>query len=470
MSAIQLGRIWADTPTSPNIDPGVDKYRLGWVAEIPLYQVLNYINNRYDTNIVSLAERGMFEWGSDVSYNSAAMVWDEGDGCIYLSKVANPNTATRPGLNLTQWDKSSIQISRTQYDLAVANWANHIANTSNPHQLTVDILNTYSKSVIDAKVAVVQTGLSSHTSNTSNPHGVTAVQAGAVPVTGGDYTGLVRHLFASTGIGAATYAAKLFTDSTGTFLALGTNSKLGIDSTNKAVFIDNSAVKSNLLLDSNYISAREAVETSYVPPTPDCHINFRNNLVLSFGSGSPTFTGPASTRGYLDKSGTAQTAALNTPRYTAQGLYVDGNGSTEVLTVPTALNLLNATTFTYCIEFQSTPTTNYIGVTTTALGGVGLSVTGGQYSISYSVGSTLLNVALGAVDHTKPHKVAVASGSTGTSFYLDGVLKFNTASQHNAITGAVINFALATASYLPVYQLGFRTWFSKLTDQQVSNL
>ena len=145
MSALKLGRIWASAPLSPNIDPGAAKYNLGWVAEIPVFQMLNYINNRYDTNIVSLAQRGVFEWGNDIAYLHSSLVWDEADGFIYVSKTANPSTATRPGLNAAQWDKSAVQISRKQYDDAVLAWNNHMANTSNPHALTTEILDTYTK-------------------------------------------------------------------------------------------------------------------------------------------------------------------------------------------------------------------------------------------------------------------------------------------------------------------------------------
>lgn len=474
MSAIKLGRIWASTPASPNIDPGADKYKLGWIAEIPLFQVLNWINNRYDTNIVSLAERGMFEWGNDVTYNNAALAWDEADGFIYVSKVNAPSTATRPGLNATQWDKSAVQISRKQYDDAVAAWSNHIANTSNPHALTVDILNTYSKAVIDAKVNVVQTGLNNHTSNTANPHGTTAVQAGAVPVTGGSYTGLVRHLFESTGIGAASYAASLLSNATGVFLTLGTNSKLGIDNTNTPVFVDDSGVKSAVLIDSNYIAAREAVEATYVTPTPDCEVQFRNSIAITYGSGVVTFTGPAGSRGYLDKSGSAQTAALNLPRYTAQGLYVTGSTDVETLSVPTALNLLNATNYSWSINFQSTASTLQVGVVANNGGALtsGVIVSGGSYYYRSVVGGVQTSFLLAAVDHTIAHKVVVVSDSTlnKTFVYFDGLLKATINSKQDFVSGAAFSFSSSVVANGAQYLNNFKTWLTALTAQQVSNI
>ena len=474
MSALKLGRIWASAPLSPNVDPGAAKYNLGWVAEIPVFQMLNYINNRYDTNIVSLAQRGVFEWGNDIAYLNSSLVWDEADGFIYVSKTANPSTATRPGLNAAQWDKSSVQISRKQYDDAVLAWNNHMANTSNPHALTTEILDTYTKAVIDSKVSTNNSNINTHIANKSNPHEVTAIQAGAVPVTGGDYTGLVRHLFASTGIGASALACSLLADATGAFLAKGANAKLGIDNLFKPVFINDAAVKSQLLIDSNYISAREAVEASYVVPTPDCQVDFRNGISMLYGAGAVTFTGPAGSRGYIDKSGVAQTAALNAPRLTAQGLYVNGSVDSESLIVPITNNLLNATTFTYCVDFKSTDTLTFIWYYS-ANGGIltsGVMVSAGNYKFISMVGGVQTTSTIAPADHTKSHKIVVVSDATAnkTYVYFDGVLKLTVSSKQDYASSPGVSFSRDSADYGAVYLNSFRTWLSALTPQQVSNL
>lgn len=471
MSALQLGRIWASAPSSPNIDPGADKYKLGWVAEIPVFQMLNFINNRYDTNFVALAERGVLEWGGDVNYAVAAFAWDEADGSVYVSKVTSPSIILRPSLNAAQWDKSAVQISRKQYDDAVSAWSNHIANTSNPHQLTVEILNTYSKAVIDGKVLAVQSALDAHKANVANPHNTTAVLAGAVPVTGGNYTGLVRHLFASTGIGPATYNAFLTSGSTGTFLTQGTNPKIGIDSTKFPVFIDDSGVKSKLLLDSNYITAREAVEASYVVPTPDCEVLLRNSLSMLYGSGIVTFTGPASTRGFTNKSGVVGTAALNTPRYTAMGLYVTNSADSEVLTVPVALNLLNATNFTWALDFQSTSSTTYLAYVSHSSTFSAMTIVGGNYVYTSVVGGAQVNYIVAPVNHNTNHKMVVVSDSAQnkTFIYFDGVLKVTINSKQDAVTGPDLTLSTASAAYGGKYLNSFRTWLAALTPQQVSN-
>ena len=471
MSALKLGRIWASAPLSPNVDPGAAKYNLGWVAEIPVFQMLNYINNRYDTNIVSLAQRGVFEWGNDIAYLNSSLVWDEADGFIYVSKTANPSTATRPGLNAAQWDKSSVQISRKQYDDAVLAWNNHMANTSNPHALTTEILDTYTKAVIDSKVSTNNSNINTHIANKSNPHAVTATQAGAVPVTGGNYTGLVRHLFASTGIGASALACSLLADATGAFLAKGTNAKLGIDNLFKPVFINDAAVKSQLLLDSNYISAREAVEASYVPPTPDCEIQLRNSINLVYGYGATTFTGPAGSRGYVDKSGVAQTAALNAPRFTAKGLYLDNS---EAFYSPHLNNMQGATEFTFLVDFMSMYSTNYIfNFSQNLAAQTRLNIAGGYYVFVSAVGGVATNYNLALVDHTINHKLVVVSSASAnrTYVYFDGVLKLTiTSSQDVAVAGNSAYFCNGNTSFSGCYFNSYKTWLSALTPQQVSNL
>ena len=126
-TAKTLGRVWAMTPAKPIRDPGESKYALGWVAEIPTYEVLNYLHNRIDANILALAEMGVFEWGADITYKKGALAWDETDGKIYIALVASPSKTLTPSNNPTQWTQSSIQISKAnpgKYELFYnGNWS-----------------------------------------------------------------------------------------------------------------------------------------------------------------------------------------------------------------------------------------------------------------------------------------------------------------------------------------------------------
>lgn len=186
----KLNRIWASTNAATRRDPGDPKYLVGWVSEIPTFQVLNYLQFKTDTTMLAQAERGVFEWGNDISYVKGALCWNEQDSTIYVSLAANPDKTKRPDQNLTQWSKSSLQISRDSFDTAVANWTAHIANTTgNPHNLTPGRIGAYTKAESDALITQYRNLVAAHVADVNNPHKTTATQIGAVPVTGGTYTG-----------------------------------------------------------------------------------------------------------------------------------------------------------------------------------------------------------------------------------------------------------------------------------------
>ena len=49
----------------------------------------------------------------------------------------------------------------------------HVNNRANPHGVTTEQINTYTKQVIDSKDATIQTDLNTHKNAKNNPHGVT---------------------------------------------------------------------------------------------------------------------------------------------------------------------------------------------------------------------------------------------------------------------------------------------------------
>ena len=153
-----LGRIWAEA--GQRVDPdanGSKKYRLGWLAEIPSYEVLNYLQWRIDIALTALAERGIPEWGNDIGYVLGALVWDNTNNTVYRAKVNAPSRGLAPSANLSQWEPSAIQISSLQWTTANNKIDTHIARKDNPHGVTAEQVNTYIKSVIDSKIATVNT-------------------------------------------------------------------------------------------------------------------------------------------------------------------------------------------------------------------------------------------------------------------------------------------------------------------------
>ena len=86
--------------------------------------------------------------------NKGALAWDEINKQIYVSQVLNPSKTLAPSANPAQWELSSIQITRQEYDTLNTNITAHIANvTGNPHQLTAGRLNSYTKAETDALIA-----------------------------------------------------------------------------------------------------------------------------------------------------------------------------------------------------------------------------------------------------------------------------------------------------------------------------
>ncbi|MFZ4217078.1 tail fiber protein [Enterobacter ludwigii] len=188
-----INRLWASNDDTSVRDPGDDKYKEGWVAEIPTYQVLNFLQNRVDKTLLALGERGVFEWGSDISYVKGAVVWNETDNTIYVSLVDNPDSTKTPDTNSDEWKPSSIQISKVEFDNAVKEITDHINSLggTNPHKLQPHDVDTYSRAEIDGMVGEDNQANEAHIQNMDNPHETTAEQAGGVLATGGEYTGTV---------------------------------------------------------------------------------------------------------------------------------------------------------------------------------------------------------------------------------------------------------------------------------------
>lgn len=194
----KFNRIWSSNSASTTRDPGAQKYNTGWVSEIPTYQVLNFLQNKIDVTFLANAERGIPEWGSDISYQKFGVAWDGSVNKVYISKVPSPNKNLKPSENSSQWSESSINIPRSDYDSAKKSMLNHIADvTSNPHKLTPALLNAYTKSQVDGILEQYRAAVSDHKNDKNNPHKTTANDIGAVPISGGSYLGLVKFLVGS---------------------------------------------------------------------------------------------------------------------------------------------------------------------------------------------------------------------------------------------------------------------------------
>ena len=277
----KLNRIWTSTNANLRRDPGDAKYIQGWISEIPTYQVLNYLQYKVDTTLLALAERGIFEWGSDVTYGLASVVWDETDKRIYVSTVGAPDKTKAPSANSAHWTPSSIQVSRASYDSIVAAINAHIADVKgNPHKLTAGRLNAYNKDETDAIVAKYRALVLAHSSDKNNPHGVTATQTGAVPSTGGTYSGDV--IF-NAGVFFDSGKVNKINKSGGLFLQNGAG-QIGIHDSGVGMVGPTNSM-SKIVTEASYPGLKSAQEPDYAVPTPNFQMNCIRDINIQTGSG-----------------------------------------------------------------------------------------------------------------------------------------------------------------------------------------
>lgn len=451
----KLNRIWGGSTPSTRRDPGDAKYIQGWISEIPTFQVLNYLQYKMDTTMLAQAERGFFEWGGDVTYNKGALAWDEIDKQIYVSQVSNPSKTLAPSANASQWKLSSIQITRQEYDTLNTNITAHIANvTGNPHQLTAGRLNSYTKAETDALIAQYRALVKAHVDDKNNPHGTTAAQIGAVPITGGTYTGDV--VFATGRIlldAAATNKVGLLSGS-GVFLQSGTG-VLGVNASGVAV-AGTAANLSNIITEKTFADQKALVEPDYAVPAPDFYMPIQNDINIYVGSGFVTanFEPAYDTSGHM-----IMPLSLDCAIRKDAGLFV---GNDDV---------------TLAVDFMYVGTANSAANENTA---VGTGPMAGRCRLYFRTNG-FLNAraqvtALSSKSYAdnKVHRAVMVRTATYTALYVDGILEQKVLGVNNPIVNTTlfinnsIPTALPTDPVVPMWNL--RMWGTALTDKQVSNL
>lgn len=450
----KLNRIWASSSATLRRDPGDAKYIQGWISEIPTYQVLNYLQYKVDTTLLAQAERGIFEWGGDVQYQLGSIVWNEADKKIYVSTVGNPSKTLAPHQNLSQWSPSSIQIPRADYDSVVAAINAHIADvTGNPHKLTAGRLGAYNKAEIDAIFAQYRALVSAHATDKNNPHGVTAAQVGAVPTTGGTYTGDVTF---NGGLYFDAGKVNQISKVSGLYLQSG-NFVLGIDSSGKAV-AGTTTSKSPLVTEATFANLKAGLEPNYTVPEPTFEMSLINSINMKNGVGNINSDFGV---GYSPSLGTL---AMSSGQASNQTLI------TEQVQVPPA-----NTTWTIAIDVASI-TPEVAGNTNTAFsiniegkGDITILMNGNVYVHAAGGGSTA-GVALGQMrDLTR--LVCVSAGSN-LLLYVNGVLRASITNAVQGTTGGRVYLRAFAGSVVRTFYLrNWRIWQSDaLSAAQVSTL
>ena len=340
-----LNRVWAkDGQVTPYDE---EKYLKGFVAEVPTYEGLNYLQQRIDLVLNSLAERGVLEWGSDVNYQVGALAWDT-NGVIYVCTSNNPSVFLNPSVNPSEWDVSVVQLSVKDFEALTSQVNSHISNVNNPHNVTAEQLNVYRRNVVDSLFAGLNNNIDTHKLDKSNPHNVTATQVGAVPITGGTYTGSVT--FDSDEVVLNTAAGDQAITSKPDLVGFRKdNVRVGITPDKRLVRKDGAVVTDVYMSEEEYLVKREEIEFEYSSPSPDLQIDLATDISIICGVGISEFKRP-STRSFISKSGVPKVAAVDEPCWTQEGLNFLKNAN-EVFEIPAKYNFLGFKSFTIYLEF-----------------------------------------------------------------------------------------------------------------------
>lgn len=457
----KLNRLWGGSTTSTRRDPGDTKYIQGWISEIPTFQVLNYLQYKMDVTMLAQAERGFFEWGSDVTYVKGALAWDELDKQVYISQVANPSTTLAPSKNTAQWKVSSIQITRAEYDTLNANITAHIADiTGNPHKLTAGRLNSYTKAETDALIAQYRALVKAHVDDKNNPHGTTAAQIGAVPITGGTYTGDVIFATGRVLLDAAGSNKVGLLSGAGVFLQSGSG-VLGLNASGIAV-AGTATEQSPIVTEKTFAAQKALVEPDYASPQPVWYWPFAGDINIYTGSGTCSSIYAV---GAVPWDTTFTGGALNC-----------GNDSAERQIKYTALPLEGLSEASMAIDVFLPPVTENLA----------------QVELFFSTGQGSSNLILEirknntvrsnsgvssmftTITPNVWHRIVATRTANNISCYVDGVLASSVTGASNPITGTGYNFlrvyGQAAGSQRQYQVRNARMWNVALTAKQVSIL
>ena len=454
----KLNRIWTSTNANLRRDPGDAKYIQGWISEIPTYQVLNYLQYKVDTTLLALAERGIFEWGSDVTYGLASVVWDETDKRIYVSTVGAPNKTKAPSKNSAHWTPSSIQVSRASYDSIVAAINAHIADvTGNPHKLTAGRLNAYNKNETDAIVAQYRALVLAHSSDKNNPHGVTATQTGAVPSTGGTYSGNVifnAEVFFDSG------KVNKINKSGGLFLQNGAG-QIGINDSGVGM-VGPTKSMSKIVTEASYPELKSVQEPDYAVPTPNFQMNCIRDINIQTGSG------------YVDSDFNPTFSAAN------GSLEITNSASGGKQTVGGSETLGSSQEWTISFDIlEVTPRIPTDTISTILIGVLNIYV--------YLTGSSLIKAERenGSVYNTARYqltgpintwyKVSATFKGNNITLFVNGVqvAQVTNASETSTVGGSsfrLFSYSKGADSIRTLDVRNIRLWSQALTNKQVSNL
>lgn len=464
-----LGRIWATNGV--RVDPGSLKYSNGWIGEIPTYEVLNFMQYRIDAALQAFAERGVPEWGPDVIYVKGAKAWGS-DGKIYVATVDSPSRTKQPSTNPSQWELSSDQFTMAQHQAMINEFDAHIVRRDDPHDVTAEQAGTYTSVVIDGKIDPLKLSLNSHIADKNNPHGETAESIGAVPKSGGAYTGPVSFAGYPVKINPGAGSHEIFGDAANFGIRTAT-ATLAIEKATNRAFIMVGGVKNYLLSETEYTNYRRTIEPQYAVGTPDLEIDMMSDTHLRQGFGFSNFLRPTA-GSYTDKGGVARTAQVDEPRHTLKGLVIDESVQ-ERLDVDAENNASGFPSITYNVRgmmgARYAVDTHLLTAVSSRADILYIQADGRVgFNLKNSSGVSAGMVSILQVPLDVEFSITVVVTPTGCEMYLDGVLQATLTGSYNADTYSVLRVGSATNRTCAWYARSLKVWAKELTATQVTTL
>ena len=130
--------LWAE---NGNIEiPSSEKVELGWIAEKPLNEQMNWVQNRQDAMLQYINQHGIVEWDNVTEYPINAFVARE--GVVY--KALSQNVDKDPTLNTAIWTVAFADFSIVDTITKITDkdgYVEHYVRKNNP------ILNANAKGV-----------------------------------------------------------------------------------------------------------------------------------------------------------------------------------------------------------------------------------------------------------------------------------------------------------------------------------
>lgn len=278
----RLDSLWASKDISQIADPdldsnhpsgegGVGKYIKGWISEREPHQWANYLYRRYDDVALEYAERGFSLYRAELKYSKGSIVWaSNGKNYVALKDTsADPTVSADWGLTLVSLGEAQV---RQQMATMEALLASHRLRKDNPHGVSLNQLNVYSKLEIDAMGIAFADALAGHTASQANPHAVTADQIGSVPAAGGEFDGIV-------GFNSETWFGSQAVGSTSDFIQLGINLKtIGLTNEDVMCGVWGSSPTMYVCHTGNWHKVRMRSERLFAIPMPDLVVPLIKNL------------------------------------------------------------------------------------------------------------------------------------------------------------------------------------------------